>query len=150
MTLAKKPRKALDLTGHKYGRLTVQSFIGRLHCRGFLWLCHCVCGNRVEATTASLRAGNTQSCGCILKEIHAARRVEKPWTPGEIALLSTEPYRILAKQLKRTQASVVAKAAELGIQMKSRRSRGFAPNRGIIQLLDKLRPNVSITANYQQ
>ena len=33
------------------------------------YLCQCVCGNFVEALGRNLRNGNTQSCGCLQKEL---------------------------------------------------------------------------------
>jgi hypothetical protein len=59
--------KIIDLTGHKYGLLTV---IGpgkspKKHARA--WVCVCDCGNDKTApvTTSDLRSGNTRSCGCL-------------------------------------------------------------------------------------
>lgn len=57
----------LDLTGHVYGKLTViQEVFPRLPTRK--WECLCSCGNTVSVIVASLRRGNTRSCGCAVKE----------------------------------------------------------------------------------
>lgn len=66
--------KLIDLTGHKYGELTV---IERspIKSKGgtAVWLCECSCGNYKEVWSQSLRSGNTSSCGCRgLKEGEAA------------------------------------------------------------------------------
>lgn len=37
-----------------------------------MWKCKCDCGNATRASTASLKSGNTRSCGCYGKE----RRIE--------------------------------------------------------------------------
>lgn len=62
----------IDLTGQKFGRLTVlgqcQSHV--LPCGGVLtkWLCVCDCGNSAEVIGSSLKRGHTRSCGCLKRE----------------------------------------------------------------------------------
>ena len=53
-----------DLTGRKYGRLTV---IQREN-NGSKWLCKCDCGKQILVPTNHLNSGHTQSCGCLQKE----------------------------------------------------------------------------------
>lgn len=65
---------AIDLTGHKYGRLTVIKYCGnkRQSSNGRTyryWLCRCDCGKEVEVSTEHLRSGNTKSCGCYSYEL---------------------------------------------------------------------------------
>lgn len=60
--------KLIDLTGKKFGRLTVIKKDGiNIHTK---WLCQCSCGNPnlVSVYGQSLKRGLTQSCGCIAKE----------------------------------------------------------------------------------
>lgn len=52
----------------KYGRLTVVEFIGVSKDRHKLWKCKCDCGNYTVVPTNSLTAGNTKSCGCLVRE----------------------------------------------------------------------------------
>jgi hypothetical protein len=55
-----------DLTGRKFGRLTVTGFIpakGRKY-----WRCVCSCGRRTKSTANNLRRGSVSSCGCRLGE----------------------------------------------------------------------------------
>lgn len=57
--------KFIDLTGKRFGRLTVlrraeNSPGGRVQ-----WLCECDCGSRVRVSSTHLRTGHTQSCGCF-------------------------------------------------------------------------------------
>lgn len=61
------PQNFKDLTGQKFGRLTV---ITRAGTRGAyaLWRCSCECGRESFVASASLRSGHTQSCGCLLRE----------------------------------------------------------------------------------
>lgn len=65
--------KAIDLTGQKFGRLTVIAKEGSREyrpgkCRIY-WRCKCGCGNECSAHTTDLRAGKVKSCGCLKKEI---------------------------------------------------------------------------------
>lgn len=68
--------KLIDLTGEKFGRLTVIDrskndyvYKGKIYPR---WNCICDCGNPVEVMGDELRSGNTTSCGCYATEIRAA------------------------------------------------------------------------------
>jgi hypothetical protein len=55
--------KLIDLTGRKFGRLTVISFVDLKPTR---WLCRCECGN--EKIIRKYDLGKTLSCGCLLSE----------------------------------------------------------------------------------
>ena len=58
--------KVTDLTGQKFGRLTVIELLPeRNKVRNSIWRCKCDCGNEKLVTTALLNNGNTKSCGCI-------------------------------------------------------------------------------------
>ena len=59
-----------DLTGKKYGRLTVVRFLTEEErkTRGFTWLCQCECGNFIHSHPYHLKSGHTKSCGCLRKE----------------------------------------------------------------------------------
>lgn len=62
----------INLSGHVYGRLTVLAEVSpSTYPRK--WICVCVCGAVKEILGASLRAGLTQSCGCLNKEILSAK-----------------------------------------------------------------------------
>lgn len=56
--------RGLDLTGLKFGKLTVVEKTGLKKNGSFEWLCICDCGNEKKVITPSLRNGNTKSCGC--------------------------------------------------------------------------------------
>lgn len=58
----------IDLTGRKYGRLSVLSYAGQKGRRRTMWKCRCDCGNIVEVESTHLRTEHTKSCGCISKE----------------------------------------------------------------------------------
>lgn len=60
----------IDLTGRKFGRLTVLRENGRLPGRNYAWLCLCSCGKHKTVDGSSLRRGATKSCGCLQNGSH--------------------------------------------------------------------------------
>lgn len=56
-----------DLSGCRFGRLTVLGFKGR-DGRQWWWWCLCDCGNVCEVTGDPMRRGRTKSCGCYARE----------------------------------------------------------------------------------
>ena len=61
--------KLIDLTGQKFGRLTVlyKDTSRKTNC-GSYWICQCDCGNIKSVRSSSLRNGDIQSCGCYRAE----------------------------------------------------------------------------------
>ena len=58
--------KFIDMTGRRYGRLTVQKLSTKTGSRGeLMWISLCDCGKKIIKTGASIRHANTQSCGCL-------------------------------------------------------------------------------------
>lgn len=57
-------RKKLDLTGQRFGKLTVLSPAENVGDRT-AWLCRCDCGREAVVKTNRLRGGRTVSCGCV-------------------------------------------------------------------------------------
>ena len=56
----------IDLTGERFGRLTV---IERdISQKRTVWICRCDCGNVKSVQSTHLRSGATTSCGCFQKE----------------------------------------------------------------------------------
>ena len=56
--------KKKDLTGRRFGKLTVLGRAEGKRQRNLLWQCRCDCGNLCEKPTAELNAGTARSCGC--------------------------------------------------------------------------------------
>jgi hypothetical protein len=54
-----------NLVGQRFGRLVVAEFAGMKGPRK-TWRCRCDCGQWHVARTSDLRAGDVQSCGCLL------------------------------------------------------------------------------------
>lgn len=62
-------RKAVDITGKRFGRLVALECVGKDKYGKALWLCKCDCGNEAVVAGSLLRRGTTQSCGCIANEL---------------------------------------------------------------------------------
>lgn len=64
--------KLIDLTGQRFGRLTViervEDYVTPSGQHKARWLCKCDCGNEKKVTATALKRGNTQSCGCYQDE----------------------------------------------------------------------------------
>lgn len=58
--------KIIDLTGEKFGMLTVICYDGK-DSGGAKWKCRCDCGNIKTVRGSNLRNGLTVSCGCYQK-----------------------------------------------------------------------------------
>jgi hypothetical protein len=62
--------KALNLTGEKFGKLTVVKRTQNSQNGHSNWLCQCDCGNYKVVNSGQLRKRNgTRSCGCLRKKI---------------------------------------------------------------------------------
>lgn len=63
----------IDLTGKRFGRLTVlgrnNNYQKEHNAHHPYWDCICDCGNKCVISGPSLRTGNTKSCGCYQKEM---------------------------------------------------------------------------------
>lgn len=55
--------KKLDLTGQRFGRLTVLRPAANIGTRT-AWVCRCACGQETVVRTGRLRDGRCTSCGC--------------------------------------------------------------------------------------
>lgn len=69
--------KAIDYSLRRYGRLQPLAFaFSRSTPSGQdkkYWLCQCDCGSEAVVWAASLQNGDTKSCGCLRKEMRAAK-----------------------------------------------------------------------------
>lgn len=60
----------LDLSGQRFGRLTVLRRTDRHMGHSVIWECLCDCGNTAYVASTHLRKGYTKSCGCLSSEVH--------------------------------------------------------------------------------
>lgn len=58
------PARFIDLSGQRFGKLTVVKRVPSLKRNGTRFLCRCDCGKEVVRLAASLRSGAATSCGC--------------------------------------------------------------------------------------
>lgn len=81
--------KLIDITGQKFGRLTVIQRHGK---KG--WECVCDCGNKTISNSYQLRNGITISCGCYHREICGDQHRKHGYTKSRL-------YRIFYKMHER-------------------------------------------------
>ena len=64
--------KCVDLTGQKFGRLTVikriNNYISPSGSKKSQWLCQCECGNFINVVGQALTRNKTKSCGCLNRD----------------------------------------------------------------------------------
>lgn len=67
--------RLIDLTGEKFGRLTVieraKDIIYPSGQKTTAWYCKCECGNVITASGSDLKRGNIKSCKCLQAEINS-------------------------------------------------------------------------------
>lgn len=68
--------KVIDLTGQRFGMLTVLERCGTSKDGQKVYLCRCDCGNLKEIRSGNLRGGHTNSCGCLASKATARRNRE--------------------------------------------------------------------------
>lgn len=70
------PKQVKDISGQRFGRLSVSRFMDTVpqrKGRAARWICRCDCGQETIAYGYLLRSGNTSSCGCLSRDTTAAR-----------------------------------------------------------------------------
>jgi hypothetical protein len=71
----RKRGRATDLTGARFGRLTVRALQPARNGKKLVWKCLCDCGGSIDVRSDRLRGGVTQSCGCLRQETTADRNI---------------------------------------------------------------------------
>lgn len=61
--------KREDLTGKRFGRLTVLEYDHNNSYRAPYWRCLCDCGNEITVRGSELKIGNVKSCGCYHRDV---------------------------------------------------------------------------------
>jgi len=72
----KRVSHAKDITGQRFGMLTVMKRAGTNKHRKALWKCKCDCGRTTVVSSVDLVTGNTKSCGCLGKNYAKRNLVE--------------------------------------------------------------------------
>lgn len=90
----------IDLTGKRFGRLTVVKRAENVKNRP-CWVCKCDCGNTKIIKGDDIRYGKTLSCGCYARDALKRRNFKHGYTQGRINRL----YSIWASMKNRTTNS---------------------------------------------
>lgn len=83
-------QQAIDMTGQRYGLLTVIGRAERPGSKRAWWSCRCDCGRETVTMGKYLRRGDTRSCGCVQR--HYRKHHVRPGHGGAIRGLTRE-YR---------------------------------------------------------
>jgi len=71
--MKRTPANFKDLTGQRFGRLFVISRWGEDIWGQATWICLCDCGEHIVTKGSSLRRDKSRSCGCLQRELTAAK-----------------------------------------------------------------------------
>lgn len=82
-------RKALVLTGNRYGRLSVLGREESDNKKNSMWNCICMCGVKVIVGGSHLKNGHIQSCGCLRKEVTSKRSLKHSHAKNKIDTTTT-------------------------------------------------------------
>jgi len=93
-------RKALDITGNRYGRLVAVIRAESKNGQTF-WKCRCDCGTEKDINLYSLRKGITQSCGCLMRERGAENGSKSAAKRIKHNQCNTPEYKVWAKIIQR-------------------------------------------------
>ena len=112
-------RRRIDLTGQKFGELTVTGYADR---KGH-WACQCSCGKTTAVHSRNLRIGKTKSCGCQ----HWKRNNRSQLAGLKFGRLTVEAYQGNSRWLCRCScgSSYIATTSNL--------VRGLAPSCGCLR-----------------
>jgi hypothetical protein len=67
--LNKEPKRLIDLTGRRFGRLIVLRKSKKRKVGRVSWICKCRCGEQISVRSYSLLNKDTRSCGCLRSDI---------------------------------------------------------------------------------
>ncbi len=86
--------RAEDLTGQKFGKLTVLEKTDQRKNKYVVWRCRCECGKEVQASSKELKKGSVWNCGCVPRKNARKGRVAEDLTGQRfgrlVALYPTE------------------------------------------------------------
>lgn len=92
--------KKVDLTGRRFGRLTVLGDVGKRNPRkAVLWQCLCDCGKITFARGDHLKNGKIKSCGCLNKDRKQVRF-------KDLSNYENENFKVLKKVESKNQRAM--------------------------------------------
>lgn len=77
-----------NLTGRRFGWLTVLERAGFSRNNHAKWICQCDCGNKITVFATNLKKGYTKSCGCLPREAIGKTKDNKYEVVGECAYIT--------------------------------------------------------------
>ena len=83
--------KLQDLTGQKFGHLTVLKWLGTIN-HNSKYLVKCDCGKEYEIYASNLIQGTTMSCGCI-KESHGEQKIRNILISNNIEFVNQKIFK---------------------------------------------------------
>lgn len=101
-------KNLIDMTGQRFGRWTVlhqapsRPYGDGVHATT-MWHCRCDCGNEADVAAASLRNGDSQSCGCLKIERLSKSQDLIGQRFGRWLVIDTAEAIIIGKKQKRKQ-----------------------------------------------
>lgn len=113
--------KKIDLTGKRFGRLTVIEDVGRDKWGSVTWRCLCDCGKQSIVPSGSLMRKTTTSCGCFHKESTSMNRSNKllGMTFGYLRVVSREGSNSRRKSLWRCKCVCGNEVIKVGVDLVS-------------------------------
>lgn len=93
-----------DITGQRFGSLTVLGDSGERFHRSVLWHCRCDCGNELNVPTTYLKSGQVKSCGNCNGDIPKGKGMR---SPKNIAGMVFGELTAIQPTVKRAGTSVV-------------------------------------------
>lgn len=93
--------KCVDLTGQRFGRLTVVEKSTPDKHGTMRWLCLCDCGTQKVVRGDKLRTGEVMSCGCLQRECRSERAKEIGKQNKTHGLSGTHLYYVYDNMLRR-------------------------------------------------
>lgn len=95
----KRNRSIKDYSGMRWGRLTAVALALRSETRDHKWRFACDCGGEIVTNIKLVKAGKTSSCGCLFREMMAARN-----TTHGLSSVHQDEYRIWKNMRARCQS----------------------------------------------
>jgi hypothetical protein len=90
ITKENRRKELKDLSGQKFGHLTVLKFVGSIN-RNSRYLVRCDCGKEYEIYANNLIQGSAKSCGCI-KESHGEEKIRKILSENNINFINQKSF----------------------------------------------------------
>lgn len=124
------PKNALDLSGQRFGKLTIIKRDGATASGSAVWLCRCDCGGEIKTNATTLRRGEAVTCGCgrvdqaesarkVLQEEHTVDGVQVPLLTKKVRSDSRTGYKGIHKRVRKGK-----EAYEVSISIKGKRMYG--------------------------